>query len=275
MSEVTSPRSGSDQFDALIELLATDDAADDSNFHIVPEGAASMGLRDPSGKLDYTKIRSLFQQRQTSRNTEDFSSPDPTFDGPNSEIKLPEIVVEEPTAFLADNSPPIKPLPPQWVGESSETEMAPEEGSTPNAQVVLAPQGSEDSLNLEDAPSKAYEEIAELRRRVLELETQAAELFKSNLPREPDLGDIRGYISSPITSTLNYAFGSDLISPPTVDLPETERAIQFLIWADELVWRRSRYPNGPSAPVFSQDNIDAVTRRLALWESIIRAPGPR
>jgi hypothetical protein len=126
--------------------------------------------------------------------------------------------VEEPTAFLADNSPPIKPLPPQWVGESSETEMAPEvhlftvssgkvpdkrfkEGSTPNAQVVLAPQvdsssyflvkishhkcaqGSEDSLNLEDAPSKAYEEIAELRRRVLELETQAAELFKSNLPR--------------------------------------------------------------------------------------------
>jgi hypothetical protein len=92
MSEVTSPRSGSDQFDALIELLATDDAADDSNFHIVPEGAASMGLRDPSGKLDYTKIRSLFQQRQTSRNTEDFSSPDPTFDGPNSEIKLPEVI---------------------------------------------------------------------------------------------------------------------------------------------------------------------------------------
>lgn len=64
-------------------------------------------------------------------------------------------------------------------------------------------------------------------------------------------------------------------SPPIVDRSDTERAIQFLIRADELVWRRSRYPNGPSAPVFSQGNVDAVTRRLALWESIIRTPGPR
>ncbi len=63
--------------------------------------------------------------------------------------------------------------------------------------------------------------------------------------------------------------------PPGVDHLNTERAIRFLIRADELVWRRSRYPNGPSAPVFSQDNIDAVTQRLTLWESIIRAPGPR
>lgn len=63
--------------------------------------------------------------------------------------------------------------------------------------------------------------------------------------------------------------------PPIVDSTDTERAIQFLIRADELVWRRSRYPNGPSAPVFSQNNIDAVMERLSLWESIIRAPGPR
>ena len=43
-------------------------------------------------------------------------------------------------------------------------------------------QASEDSvvLNLEDALSKAYEEIADLRRRVLELEAQATELFRSN-----------------------------------------------------------------------------------------------
>ena len=63
--------------------------------------------------------------------------------------------------------------------------------------------------------------------------------------------------------------------PPIVDSTDTERAIQFLIRADELVWRRSRYPNGPTAPVFSQNNIDAVMERLSLWESIIRAPGPR
>jgi hypothetical protein len=91
MSEVTNPKSSSDQFDALIELLATDDAADDSNFHIVPEGTASTGLRDASGKLDYTKIRSLFQQRQSSRNTED-ASPDSSVSGPIPEIKLPEVI---------------------------------------------------------------------------------------------------------------------------------------------------------------------------------------
>ena len=38
-------------------------------------------------------------------------------------------------------------------------------------------------LNLDDALSNAYEEIEELRRRVLELETQAAELLKSNVPK--------------------------------------------------------------------------------------------
>jgi len=96
MSEATSPKSGSDPFDALIELLATDDAADDSNFHIAPEGAASTGLRDASGKLDYTKIRSLFQQRQASKNTEHVSSSDPSSDptanGSDPEIILPEVI---------------------------------------------------------------------------------------------------------------------------------------------------------------------------------------
>ncbi|KAH9060166.1 hypothetical protein EDB87DRAFT_636086 [Lactarius vividus] len=281
-----------DQFDALIELLATDDAADDSNFHIVPEGegAASTGLRDANGKLDYTKIRSLFQQRQTSKNT-DVSSFDP-----DTEIKLPEIVVEEPTA-LADISPPVKL---QRVGESSEIEMAPGESSIPDsdARVLLVPQvdalfpcqnlslfltvrcaqDSEDSVvhNLEGALSKAYEEITELRRQVLQFETQAAELFKSNSPKDPDPGDIRGYVSKPASPTLSSnAFGTEPLVPPGVDRLDTERAIQFLIRVDELVWRRSRYPNGPSAPVFSQDNVDAVTQRLTLWESIIRAPGPR
>jgi len=255
MSEETSPKLSSDQFDALIELLATDDAADDSNFHIAPEGSTSTGLRDGSGKLD-----------------EHVSPSDPTINEFDPEIKLPEIVVEEPTAVAAFKfSPPVEPKSPQWVGESSEIEMAPEEGIFPHGRYDLAPQASEDSvmLNLEDALSKAYEEIAELRRRVLELETQTAELLKSNSPKDPGLSDVPGCVSKPIISTLTSAFGS---VPPISD---TERAIQFLIRADELVWRRSRYPNGPSAPVFSQDNIDAVSQRLTLWESIVRAPGPR
>jgi hypothetical protein len=64
MSDERDSGPSSDQFDALIELLATDDARDDSNFHIAPEGVTSSGLRDANGKLDYTKIRSLFLQRQ-------------------------------------------------------------------------------------------------------------------------------------------------------------------------------------------------------------------
>lgn len=64
MFEERDPGQSSDQFDALIELLASDDARDDSNFHIAPEGVTSSGLRDANGKLDYAKIRSLFLRRQ-------------------------------------------------------------------------------------------------------------------------------------------------------------------------------------------------------------------
>jgi hypothetical protein len=67
--------------------------------------------------------------------------------------------------------------------------------------------------------------------------------------------------------------GPSVDSAPTkMDRSDVERAIQFVVRADELIWRRSRYPNGPPAPVFSQSNLDALAARLALWESIIRAP---
>ncbi len=91
MSEVRSPRTSSDQFDALVELLATDDARDDSNFHIVPEGTASAGLRDAEGKLDYAKIRSLFSLRRVDDNGDHvFPSSEPQNE-PNSGIKLPQV----------------------------------------------------------------------------------------------------------------------------------------------------------------------------------------
>jgi hypothetical protein len=93
MSDVRSPPPSSDQFDALIELLATDDAGDDSNFHIVPEGTTSIGLRDAEGKLDYAKIRSLFLQRQSNDN--DSNSNIVPFDRLHSEsnsgTKLPQV----------------------------------------------------------------------------------------------------------------------------------------------------------------------------------------
>jgi hypothetical protein len=85
MSEERDP--SSDQFDALIELLASDDARDDSNFHIAPEGVTSSGLRDANGKLDYAKIRSLFLQRQAN-NDGDHTNPDALNHDPNSELEL-------------------------------------------------------------------------------------------------------------------------------------------------------------------------------------------
>jgi hypothetical protein len=88
MSEARVQGPSSDQFDALIELLATDDARDDSNFHIAPEGTASTGLRDASGKLDYNKIRSLFLQRRTNNDDDHADRPDPLYRDPISESGL-------------------------------------------------------------------------------------------------------------------------------------------------------------------------------------------
>lgn len=92
--ELRSPRPKSDQFDALIELLATDDAGDDSHFHIVPEGTVSEGLRDAEGKLDYAKIRSLFIQRRANDNGNHVSISDHPQSEPNPGIKLPQVSMD-------------------------------------------------------------------------------------------------------------------------------------------------------------------------------------
>lgn len=88
MSEERDPGPSSDQFDALIELLASDDARDDSNFHIAPEGVTSSGLRDANGKLDYAKIRSLFSQRQANDDGDHAMHSDALDHDPNSEPGL-------------------------------------------------------------------------------------------------------------------------------------------------------------------------------------------
>jgi hypothetical protein len=95
MSDARGPESSSAQFDALIDLLATDDTGENSNFHIVPDGTASTGLRDGDGKLDYAKIRSLFLQRQGSNNVNHVPFSDPASQPePSSGIKLPQVSYE-------------------------------------------------------------------------------------------------------------------------------------------------------------------------------------
>jgi len=88
MSEERDPGPSSHQFDALIELLASDGARDDSNFHIAPEGVTSSGLRDANGKLDYAKIRSLFSQRRDNNNGNYAMHSDALNHDPNSESVL-------------------------------------------------------------------------------------------------------------------------------------------------------------------------------------------
>lgn len=285
MSEDRDPGPSSDQFDALIELLASDDAHDDSNFHIAPEGMASSGVRDANGKLDYAKIRSLFLQRRASNDGNHAMHSDALNHDPNSESRLrpPLIVVEEPTAFVGDSLLP-KPLSEREDIESSKIKAVSKDGNVHYSQSVLPPEASGDSIvhHLQAALCKAEEEVAQLRDQVSQLQTQAGELFESDfLQGSRDASDIRGYLTNTPRSAQAaqsnvqeaFAMGSSADSAPTKrDRSDVERAIQFVVRTDELVWRRSRYPNGCPAPVFSQSNLDALTERLTLWESIIRAP---
>ncbi|KAH9961443.1 hypothetical protein BGW80DRAFT_1463796 [Lactifluus volemus] len=282
MSGAKVPESSSAQFDALIELLATEDTGENSNFHIVPEGTASTGLRDGNGKLDYAKIRSLFLQRQGSDDVNRVPFSDPaSHHEPSSGIKLPQIVVEEPTAVI---EVPVIPTvqPQQRVVESGKLETIPTilKDDDAHHQSVLSPEASKDFIvqHLEDALSKANEEVGELRRQVLQLESQATKLFQLSPPQGKEERDLVGPHAStarPETPNIEEVLPTEPMVPtlPTgVDVSDAERATQFLIQTDELVWRRTRYPNGPPAPIFSQANIDAITQRLTLWESIVRAP---
>jgi len=184
--------------------------------------------------------------------------------------------VEEPTTLAEDSLLP-KPLSQRGDIESSKVEAVPNDGDVHYTQSVLPPEASGDSIvdHLQAALSKAEEEVAQLRDQVFQLQTQANKLFESNFSQESqDVNDIRGYLANTPRSAqaaLNnvqeaFATGSSM------DRSDLERTIQFVVRTDELVWRRSRYPNCPSAPVFSQSNLDALTERLSLWESIIRAP---
>ncbi|KAF8495682.1 hypothetical protein F5888DRAFT_533368 [Russula emetica] len=200
MSEERDPGPSSDQFDALIELLASDDARDDSNFHIAPEGVTSSGLRDTNGKLDYAKIRLLFLQRRANNGDDHAMHSDALNHDPKSEsgLKPPLIVVEEPTTLAEDSLLP-KPLSQRGDIESSKVEAVPNDGDVHYTQSVLPPEASGDSIvdHLQAALSKAEEEVAQLRDQVFQLQTQANKLFESNFSQESqDVSDIRGYLAN-------------------------------------------------------------------------------
>jgi len=52
-----------------------------------------------------------------------------------------------------------------------------------------------------------------------------------------------------------------------------QRALNFVLCTDELIWRRSVYKpsrGGPTAAVFDDQNLTALSERLTLWERVIR-----
>ncbi|KAI9509983.1 hypothetical protein F5148DRAFT_1182973 [Russula earlei] len=278
MSDVWTSRLSLDEFDALVELLATSDAGDDSNFHIAPEGTPSIELRDTRGRLDYAKIRSLFLQRRAKRDGNHIPFSEPL----HSESQLRGKATPEPTALSGMLLP--KSLPTEET-EECVIEQIRKDDDVHQIQSFPFPEAPRVSLvqHLQDTLSNAQEEVAQLRRQVLQLKLQVSTLFKSDPLPVQGVGDSRGYLAHvaiPSNSTLDNVqdaseMGTTVPTVPTnVDHSDLERSLQFVIWTDELVWRRSRYPTGPRAPVFSQSNIDAITKRLALWENIVRAPPP-
>jgi hypothetical protein len=57
------------------------------------------------------------------------------------------------------------------------------------------------------------------------------------------------------------------------NIGDVQRALDFVLQTDELVWRRSVHTSiggGPTAPVFDNNNVVALAERLTLWEQIIR-----
>ncbi|KAI0265618.1 hypothetical protein BC834DRAFT_969998 [Gloeopeniophorella convolvens] len=292
MSNSPSPKS-SDQFDALIELLATDDAADESHFHIMPGGSTSDGLRDGSGKLDFAKIRALFVQRRTTQGDGHHLSSDLESDNdPKGGTVLPRIVVEEPTASVPEGLPllaqppgeqPSTPQPNSIRGNDDADEIDKDVDSD-HPDSVNSSEASIDPLmhDLENALSMGNKEVAELQRNYLELQKQVAELLELNSSqrnnRSSDVRRDSSSTASPAGPIRSDAFATEPIASatsPAAHQSDAERAMQFLIRTDELVWQRSRYPDIPPAPVFAQANIDAITQRLILWESIVRGPAPR
>lgn len=61
--------------------------------------------------------------------------------------------------------------------------------------------------------------------------------------------------------------------PQPNSIADVQRALEFVVKTDELIWRRSVYSSasgGPTAAVFDDDNLMALIERLTLWERVIR-----
>lgn len=57
-----------------------------------------------------------------------------------------------------------------------------------------------------------------------------------------------------------------------VNIAEVQRALTFVKYTDELIWRRSAHgsSHGPAGAIFDPANMTALKERLSLWEGIMR-----
>ncbi|KAI0320959.1 hypothetical protein OF83DRAFT_457327 [Amylostereum chailletii] len=339
-SDVASPRpstGSTEQFDALIDLLATDGTEGAGN----NAGGLGLELRDTEGRLDFTKIRSFFVQRNPDEgdSTAVHTVPGPS---PNDAQRASDMAVEtlasplsglsrtpRSTPSVSDAIPPSSSLNySDFNALETEKERTQQRARhTPSP----APSGAQVVRNLERNLQLANEELRALRGRYMELQSMVSELLdhpdgavRSRAYNKPPPCDVRreatrqdGRLIPDATNTTVVPLARGDLPSSIEPLPETQAklnladlsvylglpidphvaqssrgashpkpgpndvhgvediraAVQFLRQVDELVWRRTRYPDAPwgdHLPVFSVSNIMSLLERLELWESVAR-----
>ncbi|KAL4080561.1 hypothetical protein J3A83DRAFT_4366918 [Scleroderma citrinum] len=128
--------------------------------------------------------------------------------------------------------------------------------------------GATSDGNLERKPSDSIiAEVAQLSeeeaKRVLTIIARTLSIRPSRLCKKEEMPEIDVTLSQ-----ASQAARCDL------NLEEIPRALDFVQYIDEMIWRRTSFPmDPPLAPIFSSDNIEALRARLELWEKIIRRTG--
>ncbi|KAI0049450.1 hypothetical protein FA95DRAFT_880618 [Auriscalpium vulgare] len=286
MDTANSSSPSTNEFDALLDLLATDDNED-----LLVQPSSVGDLRDADGRLDFTKIRSLFQVAKTSVVT--YSPQAATETGQYSFLTLAKRDITPLPHERGSQPQSLEDLPPgsgqelrpeDFIGGSIYSPVGAEgitQGprSSGRGEFDDIPQDHRDHLlyDLDRALTQANGELADLRKRCIELQSQSAD-FSVAKACQPDTIHDPQTLEDPtfqgIIERLNLSLNSGASINRIQAFSDVERAVGFLMTMDELVWRRSEYPSNAPSAMFSERNVRDLVERTALWESIVRGPVP-
>ncbi|KAH7928770.1 hypothetical protein BV22DRAFT_1126286 [Leucogyrophana mollusca] len=327
---VTNAAGPNASFDALIDLLASDDPLEDPA--TTSNEAQRLVLRDASGRLDFDKIRSMFsrQRRVSEEDAQDAIKHTGTNTGSKITGPLPSEVEPGNTSPPAENrhSAPVPVLDVSHDGASGilspNTDL--DKTTLPSAPsstaVTMDPLIRPlDFSQLNDALSRANVEVEDLRRRYDDLQMLVSERLPRRVPSMLPASAIPGRhpstvpekttpsaVQVEVSSEIDPQFPGEIAKlsefeaksilcylsralafPPSVlvaqsgddrftTLPASQqpqsvedirRSVDFLRSVDEVVWRRSTASVDRPA-IFSEDNVNALSMRVALWEQTVR-----